>query len=124
MNMYFGDYSHLDMGEIGRNVMEWYAQSLEKGLEQRARLPRELFVDSSQQDFVDDPMAVVQKVYDAFGMELTAESRAEMQSHVDANPQGKHGVHEYNLEEYGLTRELIDERFAFYTGDDRWPISA
>lgn len=124
MNMYFGDYSHLDMGEIGRSVMEWYALSLEKGLEQRARLPQDLFVDSSQQDFVDDPMGVVAKVYDAFGMTLSDESRGALQSHVDANPQGKHGKHQYKLEEYGLTRELIDERFAFYTGDDRWPISA
>ncbi len=32
MGMYAGDYSHLDAGEIGRAVMEWYAMSLEKGL--------------------------------------------------------------------------------------------
>jgi hypothetical protein len=124
LGMYMGDYSHLDMGEMGRSVMEWYALSLERGLAMREKLPPDLFVDCSQQEFVDDPMHVVQKVYDAFGLELTVDSRAAMQAHVDANPKGKHGKHEYNLEEYGLTRELIDSRFAFYTGDDRWPISA
>jgi len=123
MGMYAGDYSHLDAGEIGRAVMDWYAMSLEQGLAMRAKLPPELFVDMSQREFVDDPMRVVQRVYDAFGMTLSDESRAVLQAHVDANPKGKHGVHEYDLAEYGLTSEMIAERFAFYTGDGRWPIS-
>lgn len=123
MGMYAGDYSHLDAGEIGRSVMEWYALSLEQGLAQRDKLPAELFVDSSQQEFVEDPMAVVERVYREFGLILGDESRAVLQAHVDANPKGKHGKHEYELAEYGLTRELIEQRFAFYTSDPRWPIS-
>jgi hypothetical protein len=123
MGMYAGDYSHLDAGDIGRAVMEWYALSLEQGLSQRARLPEELFVDCSQREFVDQPMAVVDKVYRAFDLPLSEESRTAMQAHIDANPKGKHGKHEYDLSEYGLTRELIEERFAFYISDGRWPIS-
>ncbi|MCB1703427.1 MAG: sulfotransferase [Halioglobus sp.] len=123
MGMYAGDISHLDAGEIGRAVMEWYAMSLEQGLAQREKLPPELFVDCSQREFVEQPMAVVEKVYKAFGLALSDESRAAMQAHVDANPKGKHGKHEYNLAEYGLTEAMIAERFAFYTGDARWPIS-
>jgi hypothetical protein len=42
---------------------------------------------------------------------------------VDANPKGKHGKHEYDLASYGLTREIIARRFAFYTDNKRWPIS-
>lgn len=123
MGMYAGDLSHLDTKQIGVAVMEWYAMSLEKGLADRAKLPPALFVDCSQREFVDDPMAMVEKVYTAFDLPLSAESRAAMQAHVDANPKGKHGKHEYNLAEYGLTREVIEKRFAFYTNDARWPIS-
>ena len=123
MDMYLGDYSHLDMGEIGRAVMDWYAISLERGLEMRSQLPPALFVDCSQQEFVDDPLTVIQRIYDTFEMELSGESRAVLASHVRANPKGKHGRHEYNLEEYGLTRDMIDQRFAFYTSNQRWPIS-
>jgi hypothetical protein len=124
MNMYAGDWSHLDRHAIGRNVMEWYAMSLEKGLEQRARLPQELFVDCSQQEFVDQPLALVQRVYDSFDLPMSEQSRAALQSHIDANPKGKHGKHEYKLADYGLTPEMIKERFEFYTSDQRWPISA
>ncbi|GAB5449827.1 MAG: sulfotransferase [Halioglobus sp.] len=123
MNMYAGDCSHFDAGEIGRAVMEWYALSLEQGLAMREKLPAELFVDCSQAEFVADPLGVVQRVYDAFGLTLDDVSRDAMQAHIDANPKGKHGKHEYDLAEYGLTRELIADRFAFYTGDTRWPIS-
>jgi hypothetical protein len=124
LRMYAGDTSHIDEGEMGRSVMEWYALSLERGLEQRARLPEELFVDCSQQEFVEHPMALVERVYREFELPFSEEARAAMQAHIDANPKGKHGKHEYDLAAYGLTREVIDERFAFYTSDERWPISA
>ncbi|RLQ23057.1 sulfotransferase [Seongchinamella sediminis] len=123
MGMYAGDCSHLDAGEIGRALMEWDALSLERGLAARERLDPALFVDCSQQQLVDDPMAVVERVYRQFSMPLDDDARAAFRAHIDANPKGKHGRHEYRLEEYGLTRELIDRRFAFYTGDKRWPIS-
>lgn len=123
MGMYAGDYSHLDMGEVGRSVMDWYAMSLETGLAMRETLPAELFVDCSQQDFVERPMHIVERIYRAFDLPLEDAARAAMQAHIDANPKGKHGRHEYDLAEYGLTREMIRERFAFYTSDDRWPIS-
>ena len=69
-------------------------------------------------------MALVERVYRSFDLPLGEQSRAAMQAHIDANPKGKHGRHEYRLEDYGLTREMIDRRFSFYTTDSRWPISA
>jgi len=123
MDMYMGDHSHLDSGKMGRSVMEWYAASLECGLAERARRPPSLFVDCSQREMVERPMALVERIYDSFGLDLSDTSRAAMQAHVDNNPQGKHGRHEYDLASFGLSREAIDRRFEFYTRDSRWPIS-
>ena len=123
MGMYAGNHDHMDKSAIGHAVMEWYAMSLEKGLSEREKRDPSLFIDTSQAEFVSQPMAVVEKVYSGFGMELTDAARAAMHAHIDNNPKGKHGKHEYDVAEYGLTREIIEERFAFYTGDDRWPIS-
>jgi len=123
MGMYCEDTSHLDAGEIGRAVMEWYAMSLEQGLAMREKLPPELFVDCSQSEFVEQPLQMVERVYEAFDLTLDKDNRAALQAHIDANPKGKPGKHTYDLAEYGLTRELIQERFAFYTSDSRWPIS-
>ncbi len=123
MTMYAQDISHFDAGEIGRAVMDWYAMSLEHGLKAREKYPQEWFVDCSQAEFVADPMGVVARVYEAFDLPVTEQGQAAMQAHVDANPKGKHGKHEYTLAEFGLTEALIDKRFAFYTSDPRWPIS-
>ena len=123
MGMYAGNHDHMNKNAIGHSVMEWYAMSLEKGLSERERHDPSLFVDTSQSEFVSHPMGVVEKVYSAFEMELTQEARVAMQAHIDNNPKGKHGKHEYDVAEYGLTREIIEQRFAFYTSDDRWPVS-
>ncbi len=123
MGMYMGDCSHINTAQMGHSVMEWYAQSLQQGLAAREKLPPELFLDCSQQEFAQRPMALVERLCREFNLPLSEQGRAAMQAHVDANPKGKHGRHEYDLATYGLNRELIDQRFSFYTGDGRWPIS-
>ncbi|MEH6583339.1 MAG: sulfotransferase, partial [Halioglobus sp.] len=122
MSMYAGDSSHIDPHKIGRDVMDWYAMSLELGLAERAKLPAERFIDCSQQEFVDRPMALAERIYKAFDLPLSEASRAALQAHVDANPKGKHGKHEYDLAAYGLTEAMIDQRFDFYTRDGHWPL--
>lgn len=123
IGMYCEDMRNFDLKAIGRASMEWYAMSLEKGLAERAKLPEDAFIDCSQREFVDEPMTVVERVYGLLGKTLSDDSRAALEAHIADNPKGKHGKHEYSLEEFGLTQEMIDERFAFYTEDSRWPIS-
>lgn len=124
MGMYAGDYSHLDSAEIGRAVMEWYAMSLERGLAMRAQLNADHFVDCSQAELSDQPMQVVERIYQRFDLDYTPQAQAAIQAYVDANPKGKHGAHEYDLHSYGLSEEQVLERFRFYLQDGHWPVSA
>jgi hypothetical protein len=39
---------------------------------------------------------------------------AGMKRWLDANPQGKHGAHKYELEQFGLTQADIDRIFGEY----------
>lgn len=121
MEMYAGDCSHLE--DVGQKVMDWYATSLERALAVRETLPEELFIDCSQKECAEQPVALVERIYDHFDLELSETSRSAIQTHVDANPKNKHGKHEYNLEAYGLTEDMINQRFEFYLNDSRWPIS-
>ena len=72
------------------------------------------FVDVTHDEFVESPDAVVARVYDHFGLELTDEARAAMKAHTAANPKGKHGSHSYSLEEWGLDPVAVRERFEPY----------
>lgn len=123
MDMYMGDWSHLDSARIGRAVMDWYAMSLERGLTTREVLAEKLFVDCSQAEIAGTPMAVIARIYERFGFTLSAAAREAMEHFVAENPKGKHGRHDYDLASFGLTEEQVLSRFDFYLQDERWPIS-
>jgi hypothetical protein len=104
----------VDKQALGPVVMDFYATSLERGLAARDRHDAARFIDVGHDDFVADSMAVVEKIYHHFSLPLSDAARRGMQAHIDANPKGKHGKHEYDLEEFGLHRDAVVERFAGY----------
>ncbi len=103
-----------DPKELGPVVMEFYASSLDRGLAARARHDAARFVDVDYRDFVSDPLRVAEQIYGHFGLPLGSETRAALEAHVREHPQGKHGRHEYSLDEYGLSPERVRDRFAGY----------
>lgn len=72
-------------------------------------------------DLTANPIGEMEKLYSHFGETLSDAARVSMQAMLDANPQGKHGKHEYALEDYGLTREGVYAHFADYI--DRFGIA-
>ncbi|MGP0044525.1 MAG: sulfotransferase family protein [Syntrophobacteraceae bacterium] len=66
-------------------------------------------------DLIRDPMAVVRLIYNHFDMALTDETEMAMLRFLAENPQNRHGVHRYSLEEFGLDRDTERRRFEFYT---------
>jgi hypothetical protein len=61
-----------------------------------------------------DPLGEMEKLYAHFGTSFSDAAKLSMQKMLDSNPQGKHGKHEYALEDYGLTRTAVYARFADY----------
>jgi len=122
MRMYMGDTPDYPPHKLGPVVMDWYATSLERGLAEREHLDPGRVVDYGFREFGDDPMGTVEKIYGHFGLELPVESRAAIEAYIVANPKGKHGKHDYELEKYGLSERIINQRFAFYLDDNRYRI--
>ncbi len=110
-----------DRAELGPVVMEFYATSLDRGLAARARHDAARFVDVDYRDFVADPVGVAHRIYTHFGLPLPDRAQAALDAHARQNPQGKHGRHEYSLEQYGLSPERVRERFARYIESYRLP---
>ena len=110
----------IDKRELGPIVMDFYATSLERGVAVRDESDPARFVDVSHDDFVADGLAVAEKIHDHFGLGLEGPARQAMEAHMAANPQGKHGAHDYALDEYGLDPDNVRERFAGYI--DRFDI--
>lgn len=78
----------------------------------RAARPGVPVHDIAYQDLVADPVAAVKALYGFLGRELPPSEL--LTSYLEANPQGKHGVHRYAPEDFGVTSGELRERFATY----------
>jgi hypothetical protein len=74
------------------------------------------FVDVLFPDFVRDQFGVVERIYDAFDLPMSDEGAAAMRAFIADNPPGKHGVHEYTPDQFGLEPGEVRAEFAEYVG--------
>ena len=65
-------------------------------------------------DMVADPIGQLKKVYGWLGDAWTPEAEAGMRGWLAHNPQNKRGKHSYSLEEWGLSRKLLEPYFSDY----------
>jgi hypothetical protein len=72
------------------------------------------FFDVEFDEFQRDPFASIEALYRFLGEELSDEARARMVAWRDDTPRDKHGVRSYDPADYGLDRDALRNRFAFY----------
>lgn len=72
------------------------------------------FADVWFGDVVKDALAVVERLYAAAGLGLTAEARARMVRYVAENGRDRRPPHGYTLAQFGLDAESIRREFAAY----------
>jgi hypothetical protein len=79
----------------------------------RAERPGQV-LDVVHRDFHADPIAVVRRIYDFAGLELTPKVEAAMRQRSAAAPELAHGEHRYSLADFDLTAGEIRESFGDY----------
>jgi hypothetical protein len=109
---------HVDPAEVGRQWLERMAWATRRGLAVRDRMAEaaERFTDVWYRDAVSDPLALVERIYDAIGVEFIPEARTSMESWLAADARDKHPAHRYSADQFGLTDAGIREAFAEYMG--------
>jgi hypothetical protein len=113
IHMIIADRVKMSAEEIGPRVLEHYAASMDRGLAVRDQLDEARFFDVDYGALVADNLGEVERVYAHFGLPHDA-VRPAMAKHVASHPKDKHGRHEYDLASFGLTREIVRERFRVY----------
>ena len=108
---------------IGSDQLDLWARGLDDFMAVRAQHDQSRFCDVWYDDFVTDPIATVESIYDYFGLELTGEAADAMRALAAESVGLGGGVrrdaswrHRYSLADFGLTAEQVDERFAGYLG--------
>ena len=87
-----------------------------RGIEirQASEYPDAIFYDMYFPDFIADQFTEVEKIYEALGLPMTGEGADAMNFFIDDNPPGKHGVHRYSPEEFGVDPATVRSEFRTY----------
>jgi Sulfotransferase family len=103
----------VDRAEIGRDWSERAEATLDAARRSESvhGLP---VLDLRYDDLVNDPLATVATVCEFAGIRWTGAAEMRVRRFFGRNLQGRHGVHRYALEEFGLSRVGLEHRFADY----------
>lgn len=99
--------------EIGDRESAYWSAAVRRASEARKRAPGQ-FLDIQQRDIQQQPMAVVQRIYDHFGLTLSDHARSRMLERIARSPESRHGEHRYTLEAFGLEAAAIEQQFSAY----------
>jgi hypothetical protein len=105
--------SGIDMAARAAMIVDNLDLTLRRLLAVRAAQPGR-FLDVAMDRFVADPLATVRTIYDRFGLMMTGESEEALTGWIGAN--GRHGGGAATGGElpFGLNRDTLRERFAYY----------
>ncbi len=106
----------VDPHGVGAEWSSLLAAGLEKAMTVRdqRQLPSEQVFDMHFHELLRDEIAMVRRIYEHFGMQLSRDAEQRMRQFLSANPRDKHGTHRYRLADAGLDTESERRRFAGY----------
>ncbi len=104
----------VDSAEIGEQLAQKAIRAVTRSMQVRERAPSDSFLDVSYADLVVDPQKEVRRIYDHVGLSLLPHTVTAMQRWLNGNPQNKHGVHRYRLEDFGLDRDELSRQLQGY----------
>ncbi len=104
-----------DRKVVGKEVMDTWSTSLDRAMGDREdpALDARCF-DVAYTDAVNDPVGMMQRVYQRFGIEFTDAYEKQIQSFVEAGAGAGHGRHHYDPADFGVRRDEVYERLATY----------
>jgi hypothetical protein len=115
-------HDEVDLEWIGAYWSDRLERMLRSCVEQRDLLPTGQSIDVHFQEFMEDDMAMVRRIYALAGQPLSDEAESAMARFMDANPRGRNGAVIYDLAQFGLDAEQLRRTFAFYT--ERFGVAA
>lgn len=104
--------------QIGSDCLDMWARGAETFREARQRYDASQFVDVHYEDFVQDGVGVVEKIYESFGLPLSDETHAVIEaSHLESKVGERRPTHRYQLSDFGLDEDQVAGRFTNYIGE-------
>ncbi|MEO6716908.1 MAG: sulfotransferase [Novosphingobium sp.] len=97
---------------LTREVAKW-ARDIRRSDKVREKHPGQV-LDVVHADFHGQPMAVLERIYDFIGMDIDDNLRSAFARRIEDKPELRHGVHKYDLADFGMSAERVREQFGDY----------
>jgi hypothetical protein len=107
-----GRYEQRQRAMMRRETHKW-ANAAAKAEAVKASHPGQC-LDVVHADFHADPMGVLDRVYAFIGLEIGDELRAAFAQRIIDKPELQHGVHRYDIADYGMSEPEVREVFGDY----------
>lgn len=104
----------VDKAWLGAVNIEYCKEGMKRVIAFREAGNDDRFFDVRFAEFQSDPWSAIAALYRWLGEELTPEARAGMARWRDETPADKHGRRTIDPADYGLDKEALRSRFAFY----------
>jgi hypothetical protein len=108
-----GDGPGTDPQALGRREVALWSKAMHRTMEVRKTRSGHFF-DVFHHEFHADPLGVVRRIYQRFGLELSPNTEVKMLARIRADPERSHGLHDYTAEHFGLSQEGLREAFREY----------
>ncbi len=97
---------------LAREAGKW-ARAVRVADEARARHPGQV-IDVVHGHFHRDPMGELERIYDFIGMDIDEPLRARFARRIADKPELAHGVHRYDIADFGMSEDEVREQFGDY----------
>ena len=99
---------------VGEYWFERLSQWTDSFMSVRSKSPEERFADVKYPELLKDPIAQGQRVLQAAGIDVTPDVINDMGQWIEANKREDRAPHKYDISDFGLTEDMIKEKFAVY----------
>jgi hypothetical protein len=103
-----------DAEAVGEQWNRRMARALRHAMAVREHMPTGRFLDVHFEDTVAEPLAVVERIYQFAGLELTPQTQSAMGQWLQANGREKRAVHHYSPDQFGLSEAILQRDYAEY----------
>jgi Sulfotransferase family len=104
-----------DPKSIGQYWLKWLSNGIEKSMSMRQTVPSQQIYDLNYLDLLAEPIGTVRKIYEQLNYPFTVALEENLKRYISENPQYKHGIHRYSLEQFGLDSKKVRQQFESYT---------
>ena len=108
---------NVDPKEVAQHWVTKNVEMLKHTIAVRKSNPHLKIIDLYYEDLVKDPIACIRGVYEQIGRPWDARVEQEIKTATLENKKNKYGKHEYNMADFGLTKDSIANDFDFYLNE-------